>query len=292
MMSNSKLINQVLLEHLDLEVNCGTYKSECPSCGKHSSFSVTRSTNGLLYNCFRASCGFAGFIPLTDEGVISYTLPDKPRSAFTPPPINEPDFFKDYLVDLDAIDYEFFSSKYGLTYHTLYDFYYTRKVRTVRRYRIAFNILDKNQLLIGRSYRYYKELQPFEHSGYVGPKSIQYRYRDNCPLVSYSRYVTENISQFILVEDYVSMMKIEQCGVPLNTVVISLLGTNIPQPLIKDLINKDVVLWLDADAVQNASNFKHEYGFLFKSCNIIYGEKDPKDCSMELIKHNLGVYGT
>jgi hypothetical protein len=61
-----------------------TVTAECPNCGEKK-FSVTnRDGSGYLYNCFRASCGCRGYIPLGGKSLFATDAPIAPREESRP----------------------------------------------------------------------------------------------------------------------------------------------------------------------------------------------------------------
>lgn len=56
----------------DLELQEGQrIRTNCPSCGGRNTFSVTRKSGDVLWNCYKASCGFSGAFKkkLSMEGI-------------------------------------------------------------------------------------------------------------------------------------------------------------------------------------------------------------------------------
>lgn len=47
------------VDNLDLQLE-ERHRSNCPSCDGHNTFTVTRTTSGVLYNCYKAGCDLSG----------------------------------------------------------------------------------------------------------------------------------------------------------------------------------------------------------------------------------------
>ena len=59
------------LESLELP-DGGSYRSDCPVCSGHNSFTATNEDSFLKYNCYKLSCDLGGAVPinLTAEEII------------------------------------------------------------------------------------------------------------------------------------------------------------------------------------------------------------------------------
>lgn len=94
------------LQLLDIPVG-GTVSTECPKCG-HKNFSVSnRDGSGYLYNCFRASCGYKGYVPLGGLRLIPTDAPIASREQ--PRPYSGP------LYAPNAEDRALLEALYGFT---------------------------------------------------------------------------------------------------------------------------------------------------------------------------------
>ena len=47
------------VDNLDLQLE-ERHRGNCPSCDGHNTFTVTRTTSGVLYNCYKAGCNLSG----------------------------------------------------------------------------------------------------------------------------------------------------------------------------------------------------------------------------------------
>ena len=48
-----------IIQNLDLKIN-EQHRGDCPVCAGHNTFTVTRTLNGILFNCYKAGCRLAG----------------------------------------------------------------------------------------------------------------------------------------------------------------------------------------------------------------------------------------
>lgn len=259
----------IFLESAKLSRGITCYSLHCPVCGKSGSFSVSVVDVGILYNCFRNSCGIRGFIPYDPTNYVKPTVHVKKE-------------YKEYeLTDLPDKYIEFFYSHFEIDKEDL-EFWGVKYSPEQRR--VIFPILDELGREIGRTARGYKEVEE-----YVGGKSLHYKYSDVVPFAYYSPNCLIR-NTLIIVEDSVSVIKIFRVVRDRDIGVIGLLGTNLSSDLVKLISNKHVLMWLDQDALKKAIDYKQTYGIFFKSYNIIYTEKDPKDLPyIDIEGHLIGT---
>lgn len=77
----------IKLAALSLDIGDSSRDQPCPQCGRAGDFGITRTDQGLLYHCYRATCGFAGFVSSSGSEYIS--KPKQPK-LFEPKPFTRP----------------------------------------------------------------------------------------------------------------------------------------------------------------------------------------------------------
>lgn len=260
-MGISSFQREIFLNNKHLLRGQGTYKVNCPSCGEHGSFSVTNNGIGLLYHCFRNSCGIRGFIPFDVEQLTRpatiHTL-----KKHTEDPVKS-------IVPLEKEHIKFFKDKFEIDEGQL-DWWQVGWAPKEKR--IAFKVHDSEGNVLGRSYRRYDEFCPEK----IGRKTLHFPIDDSSPFAFYG-YDVLNRDSIIIVEDPVSCIKLHDIGEDFGFGAIALLGTNFSSDLAKLLANKEVFIWLDRDAIKKSHVYKNEFGLFFKHCRILSSEKDPKD---------------
>ena len=256
----------LLLECSELQVGETSYEVRCPSC-MQKSFSVTRNSQGILFNCFRVKCKYRGFIP-TDP---TYVQPPTKYKVKEYKPIE--------TITLTDLQKEFFNDKFGIPIKAL-DFWGVQWAPDEQR--VVFPIRDYLGREIGRTLRGYPELGNF-----YGRKTLHYKYSDSIPFAYYSP-ASDVAPWIVIVEDPVSCIKVHTAGYN----CIALLGTNFSSDLVKFLQGKSIMLWLDNDALTTAVKYKEKYRMFFKHLHIVASARDPKDTKYPAIQELLRWYGT
>ena len=239
-----------------------SYKINCPICRERGSFSVTRTAEGILFNCFRIKCGYRGFIPL-NQSIKERTYKDPKKDLDT----------KDF-IDCSPEQRIFFWEKFGIEDSTLYVFGVSYSPGMNR---FIFPVYVPNfpgvrAAAIGYVCRSYNPLE--------SKKVLLYWNKDIDETLPKAYYTTGHMAgrrKIVVVEDVISALKIKQEEYD----SVALLGTNMSPQVAKSLINQDVILWLDNDARAKALVIKRKYGFIFNKLSILSTEKDPKDLPRE-----------
>lgn len=240
---------------VDLHIGETDYKTKCPKCGVGGgSFSVTRIREGLLYNCFRNSCGNKGFVPL----LVSF-IPQKEK------PIKESRLPVMELRNLNEDEQNFFIKKFE--FNPIYEFKWCSNLDGV------FIPIQFNDVNIGYCIRKYKELCKEPTFG-SGQKVLYYKINTSLPNCHYINIPKSQ--HVIIVEDVISCIKISKLGYS----SIALLGTHFKEELLPYLKNKKIVLWLDNDALAKAVAIGNKYKLFVKDLRVKYTIKDPKDIEM------------
>lgn len=104
-MANVKEAIKLAALGLGIGIGDSSRDQSCPQCGRVGDFGITRTDQGLLYHCYRATCGFAGFISSNGN---EYT------SKVTPQKIFEPRLFTRPLKPLTALLKPWLLQKYNI----------------------------------------------------------------------------------------------------------------------------------------------------------------------------------
>jgi len=269
----SKQAVKLLAEGLSVGEDTGFV--ECPFCQAphEQKFSVTRIDTGLLYNCFRASCGASGFVGTGYWEADKGQKPVKPkRRPYTHP-----------LTPLTAEDFEFFYFTWGIKPN-------------------GFMVTDQDEyalpMLSPVSYRkgwvirqpMWKGRTCHRHGVPGKPKALSYKDEPHYSRLSWSDEPTD-ADHIVVVEDILSAWKIGQSS---NAIGVALNGADMGYEEVKEIgavRPVSVSVWLDPDATNQAYKIVHKWGLSFNYCSVITSDKDPKDISPEEIKEKLSNVG-
>jgi len=252
-----ELAKQVALEET-LTIDCPFCKRVWEQQGRpltwrpNKSFSLSRSSTGVLYHCFRASCGSSsGFLP-------DVTLEHIPKKEFQP---------REYsydLVPLDESTSKLFTDK-GFTNEELKD----AGVRyNPERKTYAFDIRDVNGYTVGIVDRDF---------GRRVPKAITYWFND----VPKLHFRGNTGGPILIVEDIPSAIKGSR-----YIQTVALLSSHINLEQVKHLrtLTDTVYLALDDDATDKAVKLQKRWGFYFKVFTVLPLSKDIKDMDEQELK--------
>jgi len=253
--------DEVRLHGADLSVG-ESMRTECPSCGQQT-LSITRDDEGLLYQCFRASCDTAGRasgrsltrVRKKPERVTHYTGEllelDDPTSA--------------RLADLVGFDEGHLS---------------VARPRLGDNGRVAYPMLGP----LGRR-------RGWVLRGYDGqyPKALNYPDGPDDPHTSwYPRREDGWDDEVWLVEDIPSAVRASR-----YVDCVALLGTSLPVPALAELCEYyNKVVWaLDADATATALANHRRYSIFFESSRVAVLEQDLKNMSEADLRFLLSPRG-
>jgi len=242
----------IKLEGIDLYLD-ESKSIHCPYCdaGDHApSMGITRVDDGIVFNCFRASCGAKGFIPSIGN------TPTKTNKKSNIKPIPQE------LNNLTQLPYHIINKLYEKYELNKNDLVYNDVVYSEELNRIVFRLYDIYHNLIGYHSRSLIHKQP-----------KTYPLKKPLPLVMY-RKIFFTTQKVVLVEDPFSAIKVANY-IP----TICLLGTNLSINHIGELLKyniKELIIWLDFDAVHKSIMYKRMFGGIF-DIGIIMTAKDPKD---------------
>lgn len=242
-----------------------TYRGDCPSCGRRSTFTITKQSDGAVFNCFRATCTLRGNIGVSPS-VLTRSKQDGGRKKFHP--------YTGELRELDESQKEFLSRKIGFTAVHLNR---SRVLYAAIDDRYAYPIFDPIGKRVGYVLR--------DYSGFDGGrKSITRMESDtsNC-----SWYRGESLSPALLtsvavVEDIPSAVRLS-CYVPIT---VAMNGSNINDDVRRELASYATnVIWaFDRDNTTNAIKNHRKSALMFDRSTVWVLDKDIKDMTEEELK--------
>lgn len=249
----------------------------CPSCGggntRETSFSVTRQHLGVLWNCYRASCGERGFAGTA--GALAQ-------------PAWEPKKMRPYTGTLEkplVSDRRYFFERFGLD-GQVSDAY----IRVNDRDEYVLPVGDLNGYVRGyvvRQPAWKGDPEP-PRTGIIGrPKALTYFHVD-APLQALYRPGRQLSDALVVVEDQISAMKIAQEGVT----AVALLGTHVNAERVREwsqLRPREVVIALDPDATAAAIQIARTWGLAFDKMRVALLSEDPKDTDNADLLPELGL---
>ena len=247
-----------------------TLRTKCPSChgGKtgESSLSITRDNEGVVYYCFRSSCGLRGSYQSKPGLYVQDEKDEKAeRVAFK---IKEAELVWDYSVPIEGRARDHVVSKYGEDValelggrfceekmRVLFPAFWGAELRGF----IARTVLDEQ------------------------PKVLSYRLMDKPLLALYNHSLMRKIHGAIIVEDMPSAAAISATMLPVAAIALN--GTDTSPEGWDDIKRKcngvPVCIALDADAREKSVTLmmKHRSGFFNLSAYLI--DEDFKDMAPE-----------
>lgn len=277
-MNYSQLNNDARLLGADLAVN-ESLKAVCPSCNggssKERSFSVTRTVEGVLYNCYRAKCPVSGFVA-TAAGLLQPSRKQQKLREYYHP-----------VLPLEACDEDFFYQRFEITK--------TESVFRSERGEYIFAILDSRGYTRGYTVR-----QPTWAGEPQAPRTGDERTttpKARCfphtPQPMQSFYVPNPLDAcrpqtLVAVEDQVSAIKVAEAGFK----TVALCGTGVNLDKVREwsaLSPQEVLIALDEDATQEAFKIARRWGLAFPTVRVVLLQQDLKDSLLEEIPEILGV---
>lgn len=237
----------------------------CPRCkggnSKEKSLGVIRTETGLiLWNCFRAKCGFKGLHSLGayQKDEVIKTKPSRP--------------FLGMLETLSGEHFDYFKKTYGLWPASL-----SQTVRWApEEGRFSFGVLSPENRYRGTILRSFSGARP---------KALTYKERTEEPWQAW--YGKGEV--IVIVEDQLSAMKVGQAG----GVGVALLGTSLNYSMVKEIADMTfeeipTFIALDRGTMPLMLKYKNKYDSLFRQPLVVWKlEKDLKYESDESIKEAL-----
>jgi hypothetical protein len=234
-------------------------ETSCPFCGtEEKKLSITRIEQGLLYNCFRASCPARGFIPSNPSSIV----PPQPKT------LNKIKPYYGEISSLPGYIEDWLHSKYWLDKHTLK---HNNVGWNELSKRVVIPVTNKHRFRLGHMTRSTK------WSPQVKRKAIYYPEVQTAVHLYYPAGTRLSGNGVYLVEDCYSAIRLNQIG----RAAVALLGVNINLATIRELQNfRKKFITLDPDAEDLADMYKKEFS-LYGNFSVIKLSKDAKDLSPE-----------
>lgn len=283
-MSARKLVE---MEAIDLAPGESMAGLLCPFCNggrsRERTFSVSRVADGILHNCFRASCTEGrGFVPTA--GVLRD--PNRP----TPPKPDRP-YYGEYRP-LETQDLDYFHERFDLVVHPNGEIgvneFGQYVMQVLNPYRLARGYVVRRISWSGMA-------PPRPNNVSEGPKTRVFMNDSRQLPMSWYFPVTRREPSFegphtavVLVEDQVSALKVAQAG----HIGVALLGTHLDANRVREIGTqrpKEVIIALDQDATPLALGMARTWGLSFNKTRVAILEHDLKDIAHEEITEVLGL---
>lgn len=252
---------QIKLGAIALPVGATTIDIVCPWCrggqNQDQAFAVTRTDDGLLYICYRASCPHSGFIPAYGSSEARSGTVCKPVREFHRPLKALPNRLRRVLESKYELDWDTQKGqewKYDYTkdrlYMPVFDYMGYQAGAVVKR--LSDDKSIPKTVLYGENGQYHR---------------LHYPRLPEKPLVSAG-------NTLVVVEDIISAVKVSRI-LP----CVALLGTHMSQDQACELASRytQLVIALDPDAYGKALLMADKYGILFQDVSVLDMDQDPKD---------------
>ena len=241
---------------------------QCPDCGK-STLSVKKTSDGVYYHCWRASCGIAGHI--AEVGTITYISPEL---APTEPQLTP---FTGLTTSSTYFDRAELSRRFGLSDTAVNIWISKLGVLNDRRVGYLLDIRSPEGIVRGQTWRF-----PWGKETSKS-KAIIYKEKHEPMLAWY--LPDEWRGPLVLVEDQMSAIKLCDCSIR----ACALLGTELNAEKVHEIqgVSLDVVLALDADATSQAFKLARRWASAFQMFRVEVLTKDVKDMSRDDINQRF-----
>jgi hypothetical protein len=255
----------------------------CPACGggerKSRKFSITRNPDGLLYHCFRASCGASGFIPTA--GIL---LQGGPMPTDTDTRAKRR-VYTGELHPLEPADKEYFMARFGIECDALP----AGLLNVNERGEYVTEIRDS--LGRGRGYVVRRggwsgEPAAPRQRKTDGPKSLVFMNDPRTPAQAWMLPAGYWGKRILLVEDCMSAIVATFYGWK----ACALLGTHLNAERVREIaleLPTEVVIALDRDATNAAFGMARKWGLAFPKVRVMPLLKDIKDTSSDELNRLL-----
>lgn len=250
-----KPTDQIKIDSIDLGVGDGAYQT-CPFCNSNDkgSFYVSRNDKGLLYICYRASCGESGFIPSMSSNIGKVR-----EKRFTPK------YFTARTENIDAHLSKWIEDKYHIKVED------TEWLKMCYENRLVFPTKTNEGFVWG------VVTKSIDGST---PKTILYVESEFKPKIHIPHPIESPI--VYVVEDIISAERIPNS--------VALLGTELTDYAVNYLLSlgvRQLRLALDFDALIKAHKIKNKYQLAFpEGIKIMLwpSRVDPKDMTQDELK--------
>ena len=248
----------IKMQALELLVGEST-NTYCPFCGAthEAKLSLTRKADGILYNCYRASCGRGGFVTSSPSNWARADLPKRP-------------VHKEYETEELPDDIrDFIQSAYGISYLTIEaeGWTYARESNRL--------IMPLRSRLV-HTFGLCAKALPSRFGKASSPKVLMHYTSEDALRLHFPLCISYSSNALVLVEDILSATKLAALGIP----TAALLGTHISTEVLSYLATQyeSLTVALDPDATVKALRLKAEAELFFLGGIIVVPmRKDPKD---------------
>ena len=249
------IISQVKLYAENLE-DGGTYRGNCPECGRKNTFTVTKQGTGCVYNCFSAHCSLKGVsgVAFNTEGFTRI------KSAAKVDGLKK---FEGQLTMLSPTQKQLLNEKVGFTETHLFKAG-VRFAPVEDRY--AFPIFSPSGKKRGWVMRSYEEREAYKALTYMDIAE---------PHLSWYGPFDGKVSCVVVVEDIPSAVRASMHLGP----VVAVCGGGIGPDYVRELraYARSVVWAFDPDATYVAIEHHRRYGLSFDSSRVLRLEQDLKN---------------
>ncbi len=250
-----------------------TAYSDCPSCGGRSKLSVTRTREGVLWNCFKDSCNVRGRDIVQGE-----LLPPKRKQSKLRP-------YQKPLYPLSEFDLEYFLRRFHVATANAVE-----HVQVTADERYALHVKDIRGYTRGYTIRngWTGEPETPRTSQWDGPKTVVYMHSVGATMSWHHALDPSHSSVLVLVEDQMSAMRAAEEGVS----AVALLGTSLDNDKVREIAMwkpSQVIIALDADATQTAFKLARKWGLAFPKTRVAVLERDLKDEEDGDVPYVLGL---
>lgn len=259
------LQDYVTIQGIDLDYDESTYAT-CPECGRENKFSITRTSTGLLYNCFRDACDTAGHV--SADGVAMAPRKHKDKGG------RKLHVYEGELRTLKFYERAMFLAQYGLTRRALERgrFKYAPEEGCY-----AFPIITPAGYERGIVLRRYDGREP---------KALTRQHTAGPTTAWYACHTGKGFRRVVIVEDQISALKLSR-----YCTTVALLGTAMSHEAAQEIAGirpEHVTIALDEDAINTAYKLKDWFGLLFSSTDVLHLKYDVKDMPYHEIREKFG----
>lgn len=261
---------QEVLDSLpSLSIDETTREVMCPFCpadkAERGAFTVTRTSEGFIYNCYRASCIGHGFIPTTSTVGYDFIRTKKPKASNNTLQY----YMKEYsevCMQLEAPHKLYLQDKFDLSNQDINDMhilYNTTKNSYVYQVR---DIVGRDAGIVDRAYWGRK------------PKAYTYWDKDTIHKLHFPSALYKGVADVMLVEDIVSAHKASRFR---PTAAVLGASLSVKDALLLRNYTDSLTIALDPDANSTALNIQNKYRLLFTKVNVLYLPSDIKNIVYE-----------
>lgn len=259
-------LSYIKMEALHLEVGETVHALCCFCNSDKKKLSITRTPEGILYNCWRAACSGKGFIGSTQNMLFANNWK---RDGFNPNP-----YTKEFTL---------------LTPHMMDMCWQKYRLAGPAMAAQGFKVAEVNLLVMPL---YNRNMERFGYTTKHMTNKIHkaHHYVEKQEVMLHYTASASNNDQAVVVEDVISAVRVTQMGKGWRGV--ALLGTDMNADKVDSLVQsgvKHLRIALDPDALNKAYELAAKWGVFFNTCTTVRLSNDPKDLEpIELIRQ-LGV---